>query len=98
EQSEALLEKLRNMDDYDQEEQQALIWEMFQHSLAYTPFTQQQNLSGQPAISLPLYKTEEGLPIGTQIWTKKEAEMLLLQIAKQLEEADALDPDIHEVE
>lgn len=98
EQSEALLEKLRNMDDYDQEEQQALIWEMFQHSLAYTPFTQQQNLSGQPAISLPLYKTEEGLPIGTQIWTKKGAEVLLLQIAKQLEEADALDPDIHEVE
>lgn len=96
--SEALLEKLRNIDDYDQEEQQALIWKMFQHSLAYTPFTQQQNLTGQPAISLPLYKTEEGLPIGTQIWTKKGAEVLLLQIAKQLEEADALDHDIHEVE
>lgn len=97
-QSEVLLDKLRNIDDYDQEEQQALIWEMFQHSLAYTPFTQQQNLTGQPAISLPLYKTEEGLPIGTQIWTKKGAEVLLLQIAKQLEEADALDLDIHEVE
>ena len=79
--------------------QQDLIWEMFQYSLAYTPFTQeQQNLTGQAAISLPLYETAEGLPIGTQIWTKKGAEVLfLLQIAKQLEDADALNTKIIEI-
>ena len=96
--SEALLEKLRNIDKYEQDEQQALIWEMFQDSLAYTPFTQQQNLTGQPAISLPFYETDEGLPMGTQIWTKKGAERLLLQIAQQLEETNALDNEIHAVE
>lgn len=94
EKSEKLIEKLRTIDQFEKEEQQALIWEMFQHSLDYTPFTQQQNLTGQPAISLPLYETADGLPIGTQIWTKKGAEMLLLQIAKQLEETGALHSDI----
>lgn len=96
-QSDDMIEKLRNIDDYDKEMQQDLIWEMFQYSLAYTPFTQQQNLTGQAAISLPLYETAEGLPIGTQIWTKKGAEVLLLQIAKQLEDADALNTKIIEI-
>lgn len=94
EKSEKMIEKLRNIDDYTKEEQQGLIWEMFQYSLAYTPFTQQQNLTGQPAISLPLYETEKGLPVGTQIWTKKGAEVLLLQIAKQLEDAGTLNTNI----
>jgi len=95
ERSDELVEKLRNIDDYPKEKQQDLIWEMFQESLAYTPFTQQANLTGQPAISLPLYETEDGLPIGTQIWTKKGAESQLLQIAKQLEDAKMLQADIH---
>ncbi len=98
ERSEELLEQLRNMDAYDKETQQQLIWEMFEKSLAYTPFTQQQNLTGQPAISLPLYETEEGLPVGTQIWTRKGAEVLLLQIAEQLEEAGVLKTAIYQME
>lgn len=92
--SEELLEQLKNIEQYDQAEQQALIWKMFEHSLDYTPFTQQQNLTGQPAISLPLYETDAGLPIGTQIWTKKGAERLLLQIAQEFEQAGALKTDI----
>ena len=95
--SDELMDKLRNIDAFNQKEQQDLIWEMFQHSLAYTPFTQQQNLTGQPAISLPLYKTDAGLPIGTQIWTKKGAETLLLQVAKQFEDAGMLDSDIQKI-
>jgi amidase len=91
-------ERLRNIDDLEKEEQQDLIWEMFQYSLAYTPFTQQQNLTGQPAISLPLYETKDGLPVGTQIWTKKGAEVKLLQIAKQLEDAGALNTGVIEIE
>lgn len=78
-----LLEKLENIDDFDKETQQQLIWEMFETSLAYTPFTQQQNLTGQPAINLPLFENEDGLPVGVQVWAKKGAEVLLLQIAKQ---------------
>lgn len=95
--SEEMVEKLQNIDDLNKEAQQDLIWEMFQYSLAYTPFTQQQNLTGQPAISLPLYETEEGLPVGTQIWTKKGAEVLLLEIAKQFEKEDLLNTDIIDV-
>lgn len=85
------------MDEFEAIEQQKLIWEMFEKSLDYTPFTQQQNLTGQPAISLPLYETKEGLPIGTQIWTRKGAETLLLQIAKQLEDKGLLHTDVHEM-
>lgn len=92
-----LNEKLENIDDFESAEQQKLIWEMFEKSLDYTPFTQQQNLTGQPAISLPLFETEDGLPVGTQIWTRKGAEALLLQIAKQLEDKGLLHTDIHKM-
>ena len=94
----SFIEQLKNIDTLDKEQQQQLIWEMFDESLAYTPFTQQQNLTGQPALSLPLYENAEGLPIGTQIWTKKGAEVLLLQIAKQLEEAGYLHAEIVDIE
>lgn len=89
-----LTEKLENIDDFPAVAQQNLIWEMFSQSLDYTPFTQQQNLTGQPAISLPLYENEAGLPVGTQIWTRKGAEMLLLQIAQQLEDEGLLKTSI----
>lgn len=98
EKSDEMVERLQNIDDLEKEAQQELIWEMFQYSLAYTPFTQQANLTGQPAISLPLYETDEGLPIGTQIVTKKGAEVLLLEIAKQLEDADMLNTKIVDVD
>lgn len=97
-QTDKFIAKLKAIDSYSKEEQQALIWEMFQYSLAYTPFTQQQNLTGQPAISLPLYQTDAGLPVGTQIWTKKGNEVLLLQIAKLFEDQGLLDTKILEVE
>lgn len=45
-QSTEFIEQLKNIDMCSKKEQQALIWEMFQYSLAYTPFTQQQNLTG----------------------------------------------------
>lgn len=93
-QSAEFIERLKSIDEYSKEEQQNLVWEMFQYSLAHTPFTQQQNLTGQPAISLPLYETAEGLPVGTQIWTKKGNEVLLLQIAKIFEDAGLLHNDI----
>jgi amidase len=50
-------------------------------------FTALANLTGQPAISLPLHWSEEGLPIGTQLIAPFGREDLLIRIAAQLEEA-----------
>jgi amidase len=56
-------------------------------NLAWTPYTQLANLTGRPAISLPLYWTPEGLPMGVQFVAALEGEALLLQLAAQLEQA-----------
>ncbi|SDC23966.1 amidase [Shouchella lonarensis] len=69
------------------DEQLHLIYELFLPGLTYTPFTQLANLTGQPAISLPLYKTEEGLPLGVQFMAQKGKDELLLQIARMFEES-----------
>ena len=45
------------------------------------------NFSGQPAISLPLYWSEEGLPIGIQLGAAYGRDDLLLSVAAQLEKA-----------
>ncbi|MGT2829108.1 amidase [Streptococcus hillyeri] len=84
--SKTLQENLRQMDTFSMLDQQDLIWQMFEHSLAWTPFTQLQNLTGQPAISLPTFEREDGLPIGVQLAAAKGREDLLLTLAAQLEE------------
>jgi amidase len=50
-------------------------------------FTAAFNATGQPAISLPLHWSEDGLPIGVQLVAPLGREDLLLQVASQLEEA-----------
>ncbi|HVE94328.1 MAG TPA: amidase [Acidimicrobiales bacterium] len=51
------------------------------------PFTIPFNITGQPAISLPLGQSAEGLPIGVQIVAAPYREDLLIQVASQLESA-----------
>jgi amidase len=53
----------------------------------YCPFTPIFNSTGQPAISLPLHWTADGLPVGVQLVGRLGEEALLLQLAAQLEAA-----------
>lgn len=53
----------------------------------FTPFTMLSNMTGNPSISLPLYWSKEGLPIGTLFNGRWGEEHVLLQLAKQLEMA-----------
>jgi amidase len=50
-------------------------------------FTAFWNSTGQPAISLPLHWSEEGLPIGIQLVASYGCEDVLIRVAAQLEEA-----------
>ncbi|HEY1287484.1 MAG TPA: amidase [Burkholderiales bacterium] len=52
--------------------------------LATTAFTCPFNLTGHPAVVLPLAITKEGLPIGVQVLAKRWSEPALLALAKQL--------------
>lgn len=45
------------------------------------------NISGQPAISLPLHRTETGLPIGVQLTAPYAREDILFRLSSQLEQA-----------
>lgn len=52
---------------------------------AFSPYTLIANITGQPAMSVPLYWDREGLPIGVQFTAPFGDEMTLFQLARQLE-------------
>lgn len=63
--------------------------------ISYTPL---QNMAGTPAISLPLYTSGAGLPIGSMFAADRGQEELLLALAYELEAAlpwHARWPDLH---
>jgi amidase len=53
----------------------------------FAAFTPPFNRSGQPAISLPLYRNADGLPIGVQLAADYAREDILIRVASQLESA-----------
>ncbi len=54
---------------------------------AFIPFTPVFNVTGQPAMSVPLYWNEEGLPIGMHFVARYGDEATLFRLAGQLEQA-----------
>jgi amidase len=55
--------------------------------LTLMQYTAQWNMTGQPAISLPLHWSPDGLPIGVQFVAATGREDLLIRLASQLEQA-----------
>jgi amidase len=62
-------------------------WGNFRRSGYFTPFTAICNVTGQPAIALPLYHGDDGLPLAVQLIGKPLGEDVLLSVATQLEQA-----------
>jgi amidase len=71
--------------DYDNSEHTARSWQ--QRMFDYGPFTAAFNISGHPAISLPLVQSASGLPIGVQLVAPYAREDVLFRVAAQLEHA-----------
>ena len=62
-------------------------WEDFRASGLFTPYTAIFNVSGQPAVSLPLSQGDDGLPTAVQFAGRPADEATLLSLAAQLEAA-----------
>jgi amidase len=61
--------------------------ENFERQKAFTPYTALFNVSGQPAVNVPLYWTAEGLPIGVMLAGRMAEESTLISLSAQLETA-----------
>ncbi len=59
----------------------------FERQKLYAPYTAVYNMTGQPAVSVPLYWTEAGLPIGSMLVGRPGDEAALIALSAQLEQA-----------
>lgn len=60
----------------------------FERIKTFLPFTPYQNISGAPAITLPIENNSEDLPIGVQFATRYGEDRLLLELAFELEQVN----------
>jgi amidase len=70
--------------------QKQLIYDQWLPALTRSPFTQQANLTGEPALSLPTAVTTDGLPLGIQFNAGKGQEAVLLKLGALFERAGKL--------
>jgi amidase len=61
--------------------------EDFERQKRYAAFTALFNVTGQPAVSVPLYWTDDGLPVGTMLVGRPADEVTLFALSAQLEAA-----------
>lgn len=64
-----------------------VIEQMIEDNLGWVPYTQMANLTGRPAINVPTYWTDDGMPLGVQFNGALGSDGELLKLAAQLEEA-----------
>lgn len=62
-------------------------WEIARRGGMFVPYTPVVNITGQPAVNVPLYWSETGLPLGVQLIGRAADEATLIRVASQLEEA-----------
>lgn len=87
-QSKSEIDYLLTISDLPKAEHLSFVYEMFLPSLTYSPFTQLANLTGQPAISLPVHLTKGKLPLGIQLMAPKGKEEWLLNLAAVIEQSE----------
>ena len=76
-------EKLYNINEIkNPKERFDLLVKQWEPMMKRTPFTWLFNLTGNPAISLPVYKSESNLPLGVMFAAKNNSEKILLEIGQ----------------
>ena len=56
-------------------------------SYAFAPFSEVFNVTGQPAVSIPVFRAASGIPIGMQLIGKQDHDHVVLRVAADLEAA-----------
>ena len=76
-------EKLYNINKIkDPKERFNLLVKQWEPMMRRTPFTWLFNLTGNPAVSLPVYKSENNLPLGVMFAAKNNSEKILLEMGQ----------------
>ena len=93
----AVKEKLYNINEIkDPKERFNLLVKQWEPMMRRTPFTWLFNLTGNPAISLPVYKSENNLPLGVMFAAKNNSEKILLEMGQLFQDNNQfiMHPDI----
>ena len=87
----AVKEKLYNINEIkDPKERFNLLVKQWEPMMRRTPFTWLFNLTGNPSISLPVYKSENNLPLGVMFAAKNNSEKILLEMGQLFQDNNQL--------